>query len=131
HPRDLAPEAIPPAFADFILQTIGGSSVPQQVFEGKMDLGTIDFTSVLGLARPIRPMALLEDPEQSPEDEEAAPAGDAEVPRGAERQNLWLVAVLNRDSVVGPLEQVTRTAAIWAGALVIAFTGILVSSAVQ
>lgn len=136
HARELVPKAIPSDFADFILQTIGGSSVPQQVFEGRMDLGTIDFMSVLGLMRPIRPIALLEDAEEEPdptpaqERDDPPPAGP-EVRRGSERQNLWLVAVLNRESVVGPLEQVTRTVTIWAGALVVAFTGILVSSAVQ
>lgn len=125
HVRELAPGAVPPDFADFVLETIGGSSVPQQVFEGRVDLGAMDFTSMLGLMRPIRPMALRDDTDDA-SDQPPPDAGG-----GSERQNLWLAAVLNRESVVAPLEQVTRTAAIWAGALVIAFTGILVSSAVQ
>ena len=51
--------------------------------------------------------------------------------RASASDRLWLVALLNREAVVAPLQQTARTAILWAFAMVGAMTAILVSSAVQ
>ena len=153
---DLVPKHLPPALGDFIYATVaGGSSDLRREFEGRVDLGTITFNSALGTARSVRATdrpgtRVTQTPEASDEPSAVAaqpPAerelltpqsGDFAEPastspdstRGGQAP-MWLVALVNREAVVAPLEQTVRTAVLWAGAMVVAVTAILVSTAVQ
>lgn len=157
HVQELAPKQIPENLATFISNTLtGGTTDARQGFEGRVDLGTIQFDSTLATARPVRAgdrlpglAATAADMSQDERDSRktfiegrAAPERTArELPElydavepdssAVRKAPMWLFALVNRQAVVAPLAQTTRTAVLWAGAMVAAVTVILLSSAVQ
>jgi serine phosphatase RsbU (regulator of sigma subunit) len=115
-----------------------------------VDLGTFAFGSSLATARAVDAIGRPDDREvhlpvagtldqQEPEEPDdgrplLAPSGadavsPAEVASG--RAPMWLIALVNREAAIAPLQQTARTAVSWAVAMVVAVTAILVSSAIQ
>ena len=144
---DEAAEAgrLPASLAEFVAARVAGRSVPPGHFPGRVDLmadDQADDSGVLALVIPVRSGLRLDD-EDAAEPAEAAdddvpPAADAEAAEpspgdaaDARRGRLWVVALLDRGEVVGPLREVTGTAILWAAALILAVSGILVSSGTQ
>lgn len=157
HVQELARKQIPESLATFISNTLtGGTTDARQGFEGRVDLGTIQFDSSLATARPVRAgdrlpglTAAAADMSQGQRDTrkgiiEGQPGSGDSAPEvrelfeaqgrdstAARKAPMWLFALVNRQAVVAPLAQTTRTAVLWAGAMVVAVTVILLSSAVQ
>ncbi len=137
---------VPKRLGQFIADSITGGSAPPDSFGGPVTVGGFDFDGSLALVTPVRlltPAATrpsADDGAAEPtrgqgnqEDEAEAqlaslrPDAAASMPPGASSQ-LWIVALLNRAEVIEPLARMSRGMVLWAVALIIAVTAILVSS---
>ena len=146
--RELAPGTVSDGLAAYVARTVAGDVDPKRDF-GPIKLGDLDYARTIVVARPLRSGLRPPAPAAGVTAagagvaSAAAAAGTAAAAasvagtdrpptaRSPSQGRFWLFAVLDHDSVVGPLEQVSRTATLWAAALVVAMTTILVSSAVQ
>ena len=136
----LAPGALATGLSQYVVGLTLGDTSQSRDF-GPVKLGDLDFARTIAVGRSLRTTA---------RPAVAAPGGVSNAlggaaaaaaasadggPRNKSRfpaqSRFWLVGVLDHDSVVKPLEETTQTATLWAGAVVVAMSTILVSSAVQ
>ena len=126
-----------------------GGTAPPDSFGGRVAVGGFDFDGSLALVSPVRLLAPAasrpaSDGDQDdaadaaePEDDDTVVARLASLRQGGaargtdgDSSQLWIVALLNRAEVIEPLARMSRGMVLWAIALVVAVTAILVSSSV-
>jgi serine phosphatase RsbU (regulator of sigma subunit) len=106
---------LPERLVEFLTGRLEGRSLPAAAVSDPVRLNGVSYDGALALVMPIR------QGRRPGEEVEALVRSDG----------LWLAAVANRGPVLEPLEQVTRTAILWAGVLVAAVTVTLISSGIQ
>ena len=130
---------VPRALADYAAARVAGRTLPPPAFEETFDAGAGEFDGALAVVLPARVARRAKagpEPEVQTEvdvevEADGAAAGlDAEAER-ARRGRLWVVALANRGAVLEQLEQLTRTAVLWALGLIVAVSAVLLSSGVQ
>lgn len=138
---ELAPRHIPVSLANYILNTVSGGAADVRLhFAGQVDIAGSQFSSALATSRTVR---LGERPPEAPgvtesglgpelasEAQPTGSPGPSVAPRPP-RSSMWLFALVNREAVLSPLAQTARTAILWAAAMVLAVSAILLSTAIQ
>ena len=134
----LVPEVMDASLGEFVARTVDGAGGSRREY-GRVSLGDLEFERTLALSRAVRPLGRSATA-AAPATRAAAagatgddgpPATDADMLTAEGRGRLWVIALADREAVVRPLAETTRRATLWAIAVVVAMTAILVSSAVQ
>ena len=117
----------PGDLADYVAARIGGRSEPSASIDGPVRVGSAEFDGTLAVVVPV-PLGRRDLGEQG---EEAFPADAA--PAEAQRlrsRRMFLAALTDRGAVRRQLEEVSRTATLWAVGLIVAVTAVIASSGV-
>jgi serine phosphatase RsbU (regulator of sigma subunit) len=108
---------VPPRLAEHVRARLLGQSRPSQLIEGQATFDGRTFDGMLPIVVPVRGIA--------------SPTSSQELVPSRQNSELAVIGVLNGASVIGPIAEVTRTAVLWAAAVIAIMTAILVSSSVQ
>ena len=127
---------LPGELADYIAVRIQGRSEPSASIDGPVRVGSAEFDGVLAV---VVPVALGRRDDAGAGADTAATAEDASAvveapPRAAtadpRSRRMFLAAMTDRGAVLQQLEEVSRTATLWAAGLIVAVTAVIASSGV-